>query len=107
MCASYRLTRGCRRRQTASAPASLPLFAAPDPWRSASRSKEDHEPLRRHQDVATLLTSQEDDVMHCIAFLGPTASAPTSTSTTQPDVLRKALAEFGLVEGRNIVIDSQ
>ena len=42
-----------------------------------------------------------------IAFLGPTASAPTSTATTQLDVLRKALAEFGLVEGRNIVIDSQ
>ena len=45
--------------------------------------------------------------MHCIAFLGPTASAPTSTATTQLDVLRTALAEFGLVEGRNIVIDSQ
>jgi putative ABC transport system substrate-binding protein len=45
--------------------------------------------------------------MHCIAFLGPTASAPTATSTTQLDVLRTALAEFGLVEGRNIVIESQ
>lgn len=45
--------------------------------------------------------------MHCIAFLGPTAAAPTSTSTTQLDVLRPALAEFGLVEGRNIVIESQ
>jgi hypothetical protein len=42
--------------------------------------------------------------MHCIAFLGPTISAPTSTSTTQLDVLRTVLAEFGLVEGRNIVI---
>ncbi len=28
-------TRGCRRRQTASARTSLPLFAAPDPERSA------------------------------------------------------------------------
>jgi ABC-type uncharacterized transport system substrate-binding protein len=45
--------------------------------------------------------------MHCIAFLGPTASAPTSTSTTQLDVLRTALAEFAWVEGRNVVIDSQ
>ena len=45
--------------------------------------------------------------MHCIAFLGPTASASTSTSTTQLDVLRTALAEFGLVEGRNSVIDRQ
>jgi hypothetical protein len=33
-------TRGCRRRQTASARASLPLFAAPDPWRSAPRARE-------------------------------------------------------------------
>jgi hypothetical protein len=31
-------TRGCRRRQTASARPSLPLFAAPDPWRSALRA---------------------------------------------------------------------
>ena len=42
-----------------------------------------------------------------IAFLGPSASAPTSTATTQLDVLRKALAELGLVEGRNLVIDSR
>jgi hypothetical protein len=42
-----------------------------------------------------------------IAFLGPSASAPTATATTQLDVLRTALAEFGLVEGRNLVIDSQ
>jgi putative ABC transport system substrate-binding protein len=45
--------------------------------------------------------------MHCIAFLGPTAPAPTSTSTTQLDVLRTALAECGLVEGRHIIIESQ
>jgi hypothetical protein len=42
--------------------------------------------------------------MTTIAFLGPTASAPTATATTQLDVLRKVLVEFDLVEGHNIVI---
>jgi putative tryptophan/tyrosine transport system substrate-binding protein len=51
--------------------------------------------------------AQQDAYSPRIAFLGPTASAPTSTATTQLDVLRKALAECGLVEGRTIVIDSR
>jgi hypothetical protein len=33
----------------------------------ASRRKEDHVPLRRRQDAATLLTSLEDDAMHVTA----------------------------------------
>jgi putative ABC transport system substrate-binding protein len=45
---------------------------------------------------------QQDAHSPRIAFLGP-----TSTPTTQLDVLRTALAELGLVEGRNLVIDSR
>jgi len=44
--------------------------------------------------------AQQDSRSPRIALLGPTASA-------QLDVLRKALGERGLVEGRNIVIDSR
>ena len=51
--------------------------------------------------------AQQDSHSPRIAFLGPSTSAPTSTATTQLDVLRKTLAELGLVEGRNIVIDSR
>jgi hypothetical protein len=42
------LTRGCRRRQTASARASLPLSAAPDPWRSATAWKGET-PLKKEE----------------------------------------------------------
>src|SRR5881397_3981916 len=38
--AALHRTTGCRRRQTASARASLPLFAAPEPQRSAAPHQE-------------------------------------------------------------------
>jgi ABC-type uncharacterized transport system substrate-binding protein len=44
----------------------------------------------------------EDSHSPRIAFLGPISTPPT-----QLDVFRTALAELGLVEGRNIVIDSR
>ena len=44
----------------------------------------------------------EDSHSPRFAFLGPISTPPT-----QLDVLRTALAELGLVEGRNIVIDSR
>jgi len=52
--------------------------------------------------LATSQPSHAQQTSHSphIAFLGPSAS-------TQRDVLRQALAELGLVEGRNIVIDSR
>jgi len=34
---ALRSTRGCRRRETSSAPASLHLLAAPDAWRSCAK----------------------------------------------------------------------
>src|SRR5215207_609202 len=51
---------------------------------------------------------QQSPEVQRIGFLGPTLSvAPSPSAPNLLDVLRGALADFGLVEGREIMIESR
>ncbi len=49
--------------------------------------------------------AQEPAKVSRIGFLGPTSAPPPAVS--QVDVFRKALADFGYVDGRNIIIEAR
>ena len=59
--------------------------------------------------AATLIAhdsfAQEPSKLSRVGFLGPTSSSPPASS--QLDVFRKALADFGHGDGRNIVIEAR